>query len=55
MLEDIEVIRPDGEAPRLAFSPRAASALEARGAKRCLVSLTHERRHAAASVLLLSS
>jgi phosphopantetheinyl transferase (holo-ACP synthase) len=52
-LRDVEVVRGRG-APRLAFSPRAQALFAARGADRALVSLTHERRHAAASVLFLA-
>ena len=39
--------------PALHLSPRAAQQLRERGATRALVSLTHERLHAAACVLLL--
>jgi phosphopantetheine--protein transferase-like protein len=49
---DIEVLRGRG-APTLRFSPRAEERLRVLGASRALVSLTHERRQAAASVLLL--
>ena len=49
---DIEVVRGHG-APTLRLSPAAAVRLAALGATRTLVSLTHERRQAAASVLLL--
>jgi phosphopantetheinyl transferase (holo-ACP synthase) len=52
-LRDVEVVRGRG-APRLDFSARAQALLAARGADRVLVSLTHERRHAAASVLFLA-
>jgi holo-[acyl-carrier protein] synthase len=50
--EDVEVVRGRG-APTLRFSPAAAARLAALGASRALVSLTHERKDAAASVLLL--
>jgi holo-[acyl-carrier protein] synthase len=50
---DVEVVRSAGEAPRLLLSPRASEAMARVGAARCLVSLTHEREHAAASVVLL--
>jgi phosphopantetheine--protein transferase-like protein len=49
---DIEVVRGNG-APTLRFSPAAEARLAALGAARAVVSLTHERQQAAASVLLL--
>ena len=49
---DVEVVRGHG-APSLRFSPAAEARLHALGATRTLVSLTHERQQAAASVLLL--
>lgn len=49
---DVEVVRGHG-APRLSFSPAAQARLAALGATRAVVSLTHERQQAAASVLLL--
>jgi phosphopantetheinyl transferase (holo-ACP synthase) len=49
---DIEVIRGHG-APSLGLSPAGQARLVALGATRTLVSLTHERQQAAASVLLL--
>lgn len=52
-LRDVEVVRERGGPPRLRLSPRAQQRLAALGAATTLVSLTHERRHAAASVLLL--
>lgn len=52
---DVEVSRRPGQPPGLRLSPRAESRLRARGADRILVSLTHERRHAAAAVLLIRS
>ena len=52
-LRDVEVVRGRGGPPHLRLSPRAQERLEALGAAATLVSLTHERRHAAASVLLL--
>jgi len=52
-LRDVEVLRGRGAPPRLRLSPRAAERLAALGATRTLVSLTHERGHAAASVLFL--
>jgi holo-[acyl-carrier protein] synthase len=50
---DVEVRRLPGGPPTLALSPRAAARLQELGADRALVSLTHGRAHAAASVLLL--
>jgi holo-[acyl-carrier-protein] synthase len=52
---DVEVSRRPGAPPRLRLSPRAQDRLRALGAGDTLVSLTHERRHAAAAVLLLCS
>jgi phosphopantetheinyl transferase (holo-ACP synthase) len=49
---DVEVVRGQG-APSLRFSPEGEARLRALGATRALVSLTHERQQAAASVLLL--
>jgi phosphopantetheinyl transferase (holo-ACP synthase) len=51
---EVEVFRSAGSPPRLRFSPRAEKRLREVGAGRALVSLTHERRHAAAAVLLLA-
>lgn len=53
--QDLEVLPGAGGPPRLALSPRAQERLHELGAHRVLVSLTHERRHAAAAVLLLRS
>ena len=50
---DVEVSRRPGAPPRLRLSPRARERLRALGADDVLISLTHERRHAAAAVLLL--
>ena len=50
---DVEVLRSPGGAPRLRLSPRAEAELRRVGAGRAVVSLTHGREHAAASVLLL--
>jgi phosphopantetheinyl transferase (holo-ACP synthase) len=50
---EVEVVRGDQGPPRLRLSGRARERLAALGASRALVSLTHERRHAAALVLLL--
>jgi phosphopantetheinyl transferase (holo-ACP synthase) len=52
-LRDVEVVRGRG-APQLRFSAQGQALLADRGADRVLVSLTHERRHAAASVLFLA-
>jgi len=52
-VSDVEVLPGRGGPPRLRFSPRAEARLRERGAARALVSLTHGRTHAAASVLLL--
>jgi phosphopantetheinyl transferase (holo-ACP synthase) len=52
---EVDVRRGRGGPPWLALSPRAEARLRARGAARALVSLTHERRHAAASVVLARS
>jgi holo-[acyl-carrier protein] synthase len=49
---DVEVIRGHG-APTLRFSSAAQARIRVLGATRALVSLTHERNQAAASVLLL--
>ncbi len=51
--KDVEVRRGRYGPPALHLSPRAALQLRARGATRALVSLTHERLHAAACILLL--
>ena len=50
---EVEVVRGDYGPPRLELAGRARERLAALGASRALVSLTHERRHAAALVLLL--
>ena len=50
---DIEIVRVPGSAPRLRLSARAQDALRRAGASAALVSLTHGREHAAASVLLV--
>jgi len=50
---DVEVVRGRAGPPGLRLSARAHARLLALGATRALVSLTHERRHAAAAVLLL--
>jgi holo-[acyl-carrier protein] synthase len=51
--QDVEVRRDRYGPPRLWLSPRAERRLRERGATRTLVSLTHERLHAAAAVLLV--
>lgn len=50
---DIEVVRDCAGPPGLRFSARARRRMESLGAARALVSLSHERRHAAAAVVLL--
>lgn len=50
---DIEVLRGHGGPPRLRLSKKARDRLAQLGAARVLVSLTHGREQAAASVLLL--
>jgi phosphopantetheinyl transferase (holo-ACP synthase) len=50
---DVEVRRGPYGPPALVLGERAEARLRARGADRALVSLTHERRHAAAAVLLV--
>jgi holo-[acyl-carrier protein] synthase len=52
-LRDVEVVRGSVGPPALRFSERAQARLATLGAGKALVSLTHERRHAAAVVLLL--
>lgn len=52
-LGDVEVVRGLGGPPRLRLSAPARERLLALGAGNALVSLTHERRHAAAAVLLV--
>ncbi len=52
-LAEIEVVRGEYGPPELRLSQRVRERLSAVGASRALVSLTHERRHAAALVLLL--
>jgi holo-[acyl-carrier protein] synthase len=51
--EQVEVVRGEYGPPRLVLRGDAARRLVELGASRTLVSLTHERRHAAALVLLL--
>jgi holo-[acyl-carrier protein] synthase len=50
---DVEVVRDPYGPPRLGLAPPARARLAALGAQTTLVSLTHERRQAAAVVLLL--
>ena len=52
-LADVEVVRDRPGPPRLRLSPPAQARLLALGAAEAMVSLTHERHHAAAAVLLL--
>jgi len=54
-VRDVTVVRDDHGPPALRLSPAARARLVALGADRALVSLTHERRHAAALVLLARS
>jgi holo-[acyl-carrier-protein] synthase len=49
---DVAVAREGHGPPTLRLSPAARARLHALGADRTLVSLTHERRHAAALVVL---
>jgi holo-[acyl-carrier protein] synthase len=50
---DVEVVRGEYGPPELRLARAARERLRALGAGRALVSLTHERRHAAALVVLL--
>jgi len=50
---EIEILPARGGPPRLSLSASAEARLQALGATRTLVSLTHGRTHAAAAVLLL--
>jgi len=50
---DVEVVRGDYGPPALRLSPPARARLLALGASEALVSLTHERRQAAALVVLV--
>jgi holo-[acyl-carrier protein] synthase len=52
-LDGIEVLKGRGGPPQLRLSRQAAQRLAERGARAALVSLTHSRHHAAASVVLL--
>ena len=52
-LSDVEVVRGRYGPPDLSLSKKARVRLLQLGARDSLVSLTHERRHAAAVVLLL--
>ena len=51
---DVEILPSRGGPPQLSFSRRARARLQALGASGALVSLTHGRTHAAASVLFLA-
>jgi holo-[acyl-carrier protein] synthase len=51
---DFEIVRRAGGPPRMALSERAAARLAQLGGTRILVSLTHGRQHAAASVLVIT-
>lgn len=50
---DIEVVRTVSGQPELQLHGRAAEALAARGATRALVTMSHERQHALATVILV--
>lgn len=50
---DVEVVRGEGGAPRLALHGAAAGALADLGARGALVSLSHEGDHATATVILV--
>lgn len=52
---EVEVARGEYGPPELRLAPRARARMETLGAGRVLVSLTHERRHAAALVVLVSA
>lgn len=52
-LSDVEVVRGRYGPPALRLSQRARARMARLGARETLVSLTHERQHAAAVVLLL--
>ncbi len=52
---DVEVVRGRYGPPTLRLSPRARERAAALGAGRALVSLTHERAHAAALVVLVAT
>lgn len=53
-LHEIEVVRGRYGPPRLRLSGAARARMKELGGREALVSLTHERRHAAAVVVLLS-
>jgi holo-[acyl-carrier protein] synthase len=50
---DVELVRGPNGQPQLVLHGAAAAALAALGASRALVSLSHERDHATATVILL--
>ncbi len=50
---DIEVVRTPSGRPELRLHGRAAEAMAALGAQQALVSLSHERVHAVATVILV--
>lgn len=52
---EVQVVRGEYGPPVLRLAPRARARLAALGAGGALVSLTHERRHAAALVVLVSA
>ncbi len=51
--KELEVRRERGEAPRLVLSGRTRALAEARGARRVLLSLTHDGDYALAQVVLV--
>lgn len=53
-LDEVDVVGRRGGPPTLRLSSRAEARVRERGGRRLLVSLTHERRHAAAVVLVLA-
>lgn len=50
---DVEVVRDESGAPSLRLHGAAKTALEGRGASQALVSMSHERDHATATVILI--
>ena len=52
---EVEVVRGEYGPPELRLAPAARARMDALGAGRALVSLTHERRHAAALVVLVAA
>jgi holo-[acyl-carrier protein] synthase len=52
---DIEITREVSGKPGIRFSNRAAQRAERIGASRCVVSMTHDRTHSSATVILESN